>query len=164
MTSDAPPGADVFSGEGQAKIRKRALKVLGSRMLSRAAVEKRLRELGETEEAASAAADWLSECGLVDDAELAREIARSYARRGFGARRIRDELYRRLIPREHWDGAMAEAADGEASGAAEAFIEKKLRGSKAGADDRRRVSAALARRGFSWDDIGAAWARRGGED
>ncbi|MDR2615767.1 MAG: recombination regulator RecX, partial [Oscillospiraceae bacterium] len=123
----------------------------------REALEKRLRELGETKTSAAEAADWLAGMGLIDDRELAREIARSYARRGFGARRIREELYRRLVPREYWGDALAELERGAEAASAEAYIEKKLRGNAASSDDRRRVSAALERRGFKWEDINAAW-------
>jgi regulatory protein len=140
------------------KTKKRAMNVLGARALSRGAMEKRLKELGETEEDAADAADWLVDIGLINDADYAAELVRGCVRRGFGVRRIRDELYRRLVPRDLWDGALAEIDDGETAASAETFIERKLRGAMPDLDDKRRIGAALARRGHSWSDINAAFA------
>jgi regulatory protein len=143
------------------KTQRRALNILGSRMLSRGFIEKRLRELGETEEAASGAADWLARIGLIDDEEFARELVRSFARRGYGVNRIRAELQKRLVPRELWDPALAEIEPEDVISSAETYISNKLRGAAPDRDDKRRVSAALARRGFTWDDINAAWSAYG---
>ncbi|MDR0905975.1 MAG: recombination regulator RecX [Oscillospiraceae bacterium] len=140
------------------KTKKRAMNILGARVLTRGAMEKRLKELGESDEDAADAADWLVEIGLIDDAAYAAELVRGCVRRGFGARRIRDEMYRRLVPRELWDDALAEIEDGETVASAEAFIERKLRGETPDFDDKRKIGAALARRGHSWSDINAAFA------
>ncbi|MDR1328219.1 MAG: recombination regulator RecX [Oscillospiraceae bacterium] len=156
-TELAPPPSEVALTNAQ----KRALNILGSRMLSRGSIEKRLRELGETEENASGAAAWLARIGLIDDEEFARELVRSFARRGYGVNRIRAELQKRLVPRELWDSALAETEPGDSAASAETYIASKLRGAAPDRDDRRRVSAALARRGFTWDDINAAWAAYG---
>ncbi|MDR0839131.1 MAG: recombination regulator RecX [Oscillospiraceae bacterium] len=141
------------------RAQKRALNVLGARTMSRGAMEKRLRELGEDEETAADTADWLARIGLIDDAQYAREIVASCVRSGYGARRIREELYKRYIPRELWDAALGELEDGETVAAAEAFIAKKLRGETPDFDDRRKIGAALARRGHGWGDINAAFER-----
>lgn len=139
------------------KTKKRAVNVLGARQMTRAAMEKRLVELGESAEDAADAADWLAEIGLIDDAAYAAELVRGCVRRGFGARRIRDELYKRLVPRDLWDDALAEIEDGETVASAVAFIERKLRGESFDFDDKRKIGAALARRGHSWSDINAAF-------
>jgi len=144
--------------EKLSKTKKRAMNVLSARQLTRAAMEKRLIELGETSENAADAADWLVEIGLINDAEYAAELVRGCVRRGFGARRIRDELYKRRVPRELWDDALAEIEDGETVASAVAFIERKLRGDAPDFDDKRKIGAALARRGHSWSDINAAFA------
>ena len=141
------------------KTKKRALNVLGARALTSRAMEKRLVELGETPENAADATEWLVEIGLINDADYAAELVRGCVRRGFGARRIRDELYKRLVPREFWDEALAEIEDGETVAAAEAFIERRLHGDMPELDDKRKIGAALARRGHSWSDINAAFSR-----
>ncbi|MDR2615041.1 MAG: hypothetical protein LBC28_00520, partial [Oscillospiraceae bacterium] len=71
--TNTPTSPETDGGDERSGTRKRALRVLGSRMLSREALEKRLRELGETKTSAAEAADWLAGMGLIDDRELARE-------------------------------------------------------------------------------------------
>ena len=95
-----------------------------------------------------------------DEPEYASRIVRHYAQKGFGARKIRDELYRRGIPRELWDEAMAQIEDN--SPAIDAFLEKKLKGSH-DPKDIKKASDALARRGFSWSEISDALRRYGME-
>ena len=40
----------------------------------------------------------------------ARMVVRHYAAKGYGPRKIRDELYRRGVPREFWEDAMGRPA------------------------------------------------------
>jgi regulatory protein len=137
--------------------RARALRILGSRSMSRAEMARRLVEKGESELAAEDAVAWLERVGMINDAEYARALARHYSSRGYGARRIRDELYKRRIPRGLWDDALGALPEDSGESAAVAFIKSKLRGEVPDREDKKRVSDALARRGFSWDDISSAW-------
>lgn len=143
----------------EANAKSRALRILGARMLSRGELVRRLRELGETEPVAEDTAEWCADMGLIDDAEYARQIVRGYSSRGYGRRKLEDELYKRRIPRNLWADALSELeelGDSPAERAREQ-IEKKLRGSAPDRDDKRRIGAALARRGFSWDEINEAF-------
>ncbi len=142
----------------KANAKSRALRILGAKMRSSGELKRRLIELGESEETAGEVCEWCADMGLIDDAEYARQVISDYASRGYGMRKIRDELYRRRVPRELWDELLEEAEDLEdAAGRALEFINKKLRGGAPDRDDRRKISAALGRRGFSWDDINAAF-------
>ena len=77
--------------------------------------------------------------------------------------KLREELYRRGVPREHWDAAL-EGMDDPAE-AIDAFLRKKLRGEElSDPRARKRASDALARRGFRWEDIAAGLRRYGAED
>ena len=89
-------------------------------------------------------------------------MVRWFSARGYGERKLRDELYRRRIPRELWEEAMEQAADPADS--IDAFLQKKLRGAQPG-DPRelKRASDALARRGYRWDEINAALRRWGAQ-
>ena len=89
-------------------------------------------------------------------------MVRWFSARGYGERKLRDELYRRRIPRELWEEAMEQAADPADS--IDAFLQKKLRGGQPG-DPRelKRASDALARRGYRWDEINAALRRWGAQ-
>jgi regulatory protein len=136
--------------------KKRALRILGRRQMSRREIIGRLVDKGESLEVAEQTADWLTQIGALNDNEYAASIVRHYAQRGYGEKRIRDELYRRGIDRELWEealGALPEAEDG-----AYAYLVSKLKGRPLEEDDRKRLAEikrltdALCRRGFSWDN------------
>ena len=59
---------------------------------------------GEQEDAAAAVA-WLEDIGALDDAAYAASVARHYAAMGYGPVKIRDEFYRRGVPKDLWDEA-----------------------------------------------------------
>ena len=159
------------------QMKQKALTALTARPLSRRELTRKLTARprrtwnGETEDAVSsqpdlelqaeAVADWLEELGLLNDLEYAKNLVRHYARKGYGPRRIRDELYRRGVPRDCWDEAMEEREGSEA--AIDAFLHTKLKGSAPEGNELKRVTDALARRGFSWSDIAAGLRRYGAE-
>lgn len=130
----------------------RALRILGTRSLSAREMEKRLTSKGESEQVAQETVRWLKEVGEVDDVEYAAAIARHYSARGYGAARIKDELFRRGIPRDLWDDALC-GIDNEGEAAYD-FLGKKLKGSRDKAD-LRRATDALCRRGFSYEEARA---------
>ena len=82
---------------------------------------------------------------------------RHYAAKGYGTRKLRDELYRRGVPRDLWDEALAQAQDPAEQ--LDAFVAKKLAGTAGDRKDIQRVSAALARRGYGWSEINDALRR-----
>ena len=113
-------------------------------------------------EAAEAAADWLEGLGYLDDGQYARTVAEHCAAKGYGPGRIREELYRRGVPRDCWDGALEGLSGPEE--AIDAFLQKKLRGAELSDPKvRRRAADALARRGYRWEDISAGLRRYGAE-
>ena len=99
----------------------------------------------------------LEELGYLNDAVYAAQVVEHYSAKGFGTKRLRDELYRRGIPRELWEEALSQA--GEATQAIDAFLRKKLKDEKPDRAALKRVSDALARRGYSWSDISRALSR-----
>ena len=93
---------------------------------------------------------------LLDDERYAGMVVRHYVGKGYGSGRIRQELQRRGIPRELWEEALEQL--GEQEDKIESFLRSRLRDP----EDRsqvQKVSAALIRRGFSWEEIRAALAR-----
>ena len=102
----------------------------------------------------------LEELGYLNEAEYAGRIVRHYAAKGFGERKLRDELYRRGVPRELWEEALTQVEDN--SETIDAFLEKKLKGGR-DPKDIKKVSDALARRGFAWPEISDALRRYGME-
>ncbi|OUN20573.1 regulatory protein RecX [Flavonifractor sp. An82] len=152
-----------------AAVRDKAMDLLSARPLSRKELVDKLtarprskdKEPLTDRETAEAAADRLEELGYLNDESYARTVADHYAAKGWGPSRIREELYRRGVPREYWDGALEEldAPDD----AIDAFLQKKLRGADL-TDPKtyQRAANALARRGFRWEDIKDGLRRYGG--
>lgn len=144
-------------------LKDRALSLLTARPLSRKELTDRLLERADaTEEEAEAVADELERLGLLNDRAYAETLVRHYSAKGYGPYRLREELRRRGVPREHWDTAL-EGMDDPAE-AIDAFLQKKLRGAELSDPRvRKRLSDALARRGFRWEDISAGLRRLGAE-
>lgn len=140
--------------------RDRALEILSRRPMSRRELMGKLREKGESEDTASYCADWLESQGFLNDESYAGIVARHYAGKGYGEGRIRAELSRRGVPRDYWEEALAAlpAADGKL----DRFIASRLK-DPADQAQIQKISAALARRGYSWEEIRTAL-RRYAED
>lgn len=148
--------SELKSASLRALARERALEYLSRRPMSCAELKKKLIEKGEDEDVAEYCVGWLSEHGLIDDESYAAAVARHYAAKGYGPGRVRTELSRRSIARELWDGALD--AMPENVDKLDRFISSRLHDP----DDRdevRRVSQALFRRGYSWDEIRRALER-----
>lgn len=141
-------------------FRAHALRMITDTARSRKEFIKLLEKMNCPPEKAQEIADWLEDLGYLDDAAYAREVVELYVRRGYGERKIRDELYRRGVPRELWDDALAQIEDN--SEAIDAFLEKKLKGSR-DPKEIKKASDALARRGFRWPEISDALRRYGME-
>lgn len=91
---------------------------------------------------------------LLDDGAFARDYAASCARRQMGKSRIRMELARKGLPRELIDRTMEQLPQEEADDAAIRLAQKLLRRHN-GEDTRKemqKVLAAMARRGYSYED------------
>ena len=137
--------------EKHSASRVKALKILGNRSLSVKELKKRLINKGESEETAQETVDWLCEIGLVDDAEYARSIVKHYIGKGYGMARVKNELFKRGIPRDMWDDALGEPDNADVNDAAYEFFKNKLKGSTE-SGDMKRASDALIRRGFSYEE------------
>jgi len=142
----------------RSRIRARALRILGSRAMSRRELVRSLTDKGEDEAAAEAAAEWAESLGLIDDREYAMAVVRHYAAKGYGLMRIRGELSRRGIDRSLWDEALSQLPE-EMEEAAYQALEAILKGAPGDKAKLRRAGQALARRGFSWSEIQRALRR-----
>ena len=140
-------------------LKEKTINLLARKPMSRRELERKLGEWEAGEEETAAICDRMEELGFLNDGEYAARLVRHYSAKGYGERKLRDELYRRGIPREFWEDALARAED--SAGAIDAFIEKKLAGKTVDQKELKKVSDALARRGFSWSDISNALGRYG---
>lgn len=134
----------------------KAAAMIGARPLSEFELKKRLVEKGISEKDALEAAEWLKDIGALDDGGYASLIARRYAAKGYGAAKIKDEFFKRGIPREIWDEALNEYSTNEDS--IDHFLVLKLKGG-AGRKEIRKAADSLYRRGFSWEEIQEALSR-----
>ena len=115
------------------------------------------RERAQLREQARRTADRMEDLGLLDDGAYAEVVVRHYAAKGYGARKIRDELYRRGVPRALWDGALAQVED--QGPRLDELVRRRLRGGQPTREELKKTSDYLARRGFSWEAIGQALER-----
>ena len=147
---------ELRAASASALARNRAMELLSRRPMSEKELIDKLIRKGEDEETAADCARWLRENGFLDDESYAAAVARHYAAKGYGPGRVRAELSRRGVDRELWDGTIA--AMPENSEKMDRFIAARL----TDPEDReqiRKVSAALYRRGYSWEEIRSALGR-----
>ena len=143
-------------------LKAKAIELLMRKPQSRRELGRKLAEWEASPEEVEAVCDRMEELGYLNEPEYAGRIVRHYAAKGFGERKLRDELYRRGVPRELWDEALAQIEDEDNASAIDAFLEKKLKGSH-DPKEVKRASDALARRGYRWPEISDALRRYGME-
>ena len=153
--------ARLKEAAGVSNVKATAADIIGKRAMSRAALEKKLKEKGASEADARYAAEWLEAIGAINDADYAAMLARHYGEMGYGPARVREKLYEKGVPRELWDEALDQLPDnGEQI---DRFLQSKLRGRMPDEKEKKRLTDALLRRGYSWGDVKAAWNRLGSE-
>lgn len=135
-----------------AGLREKAVSLLTGRLMSAGQLREKLLAKGGTEAQVQEILDWVQRIGLQSDEEYAKALVRHYQTKGYGIYKIKDELYRRQVPRDYWEEALAglEPPDD----IIRRFLEKKLTDPQ----DRKqvkKVSDSLIRRGFTWGQVSA---------
>lgn len=154
--------------EGAVSLRKgkeKGLALLAARPLSRKELVDKLTAQPRdkekfptcTSEVAEQVADRLAELGYLNDQTYAQTLVRHYGNKGYGAGRMKEELYRRGVDRDLWEEALEQATPPEEG--IDRFIYKKLKGKYPDQKEKKRVSDGLARRGYRWSDIDAGFRR-----
>ena len=146
---------------GVSNVKATAADLIGKRAMSRSTLEKKLKERGASETEARYASEWLEAIGAINDADYAVLLAQHCARQGYGPQRVREKLYEKGVPRELWDDALESLPDPAET--IDRFLESKLRGRTLDEKEKKRLSDALLRRGFSWSDVKAGLNRLGAE-
>ena len=152
--------ARLKEAAGVSNVKASAADLIGKRAMSRAALEKRLQEKGASQAEARYAAEWLEAIGALNDREYGAILARHYGQMGYGPGYVREKLREKGVPRELWEEALE--ALPEAAEQIDRLLAAKLRGRLPDEREKQRLCGALARRGFSWEEIRAAWQRREG--
>ena len=153
--------AKLKEAAGVSNVKATAADIIGKRAMSRAALEKKLKEKGASEADARYAAEWLEAIGAINDADYAALLVRHYGEMGYGPARVREKLYEKGVPRELWDDALDQLPEG--GNQIDRFLQGKLRGRTPDEKEKKRLTDALLRRGYSWGDVRAAWNRLGSE-
>ncbi len=154
---DETETAALLDSARRSALKEKTLELLSRKPQSRRELERKLREWEAGEAEAAALCDRMEELGYLNDAAYAVQVVRHYSAKGFGPKKLRDELYRRGVPRDLWDEALEQAED--PAGAIDAVVARKLAGKEPDRRELKRVSDALARRGYSWSDISEALKR-----
>ena len=149
--------AAVLSASSLARCKERAMRLIGLRPLSEREIYDKLVEKGESESNAAASVAWLLDLHLLNDADYAAMLVRHYAAKGYGSRRVRDELYRHKVPKKLWDDAMAEMP--EADEKIDRLLRARLKSETPDRAELKKATDALLRRGYGWDEIRSAVAR-----
>ena len=144
---------------GVSNVKVTAADLVGRRAMSRRDLERKLRDKGASEADAHYAAEWLEAIGAINDADYAALLARHCADLGYGPARVREKLYEKGVPRELWEDALAQLP--EPAEQIDRFLESKLHGRLPEEKEKKRLTDALLRRGFSWGDVKDAWNRLG---
>lgn len=151
----------LLSAVHSSGLKEKTISLLSRKPQSRRELERKLKEWEASQEEILQICDRMEELGFLNDGEYAARVVRHYCAKGYGARKLRDELYRRGVPRELWETALEQATD--PAEAIDAFIAKKLLGRTPDQKEMKKVSDALARRGYSWSDISEALRRYGAQ-
>ena len=142
-------------------LKEKVLDLLTRKPMSRKELERKLQEWEAGEEETASICARMEELGFLNDGAYAVQVVRHYSAKGCGEHKLRDELYRRGVPRELWDEALSQATD--PADAIDAFVRKKLAGKEPDRKELKKVSDALMRRGYGWEDISAALGRFGAQ-
>ena len=142
----------VCSASSLAMAKTRAMQMIGARAMSKKELLDKLVEKGESPENAETCVRWLEGLNLLDDSEYAAMIVRHYSSKNYGINRIKNELYRRGIPKELWEDALEQMPETEEK--IHRLIRSRLKSSN---PDRAELKGLdyLFRRGFTWRDKSA---------
>ena len=134
------------------RARERALYLLDERDYGYVEMFKKL-ENNYSEDICYEVVNDLARLGLIDDRRYAQKCAEYFlTRKLWGKYRAREEMRRRGIPSELIDEALEEYDEGSDDRLRE-LIEKKYARKLADENGVNKVKAALARQGFSYDEI-----------
>ena len=151
---DGETVVELRKSAAHSETRVRAANMISARPLSKRELSRRLRDKGASNEDAADAADWLEGIGALSDAAYAAMLVRHYSAMGYGMAKLRDELYRRGVPKELWEEALAHAPD--AKEVLKRVIAQRTKGAALDEKGRKKLCDLLLRRGFSWRDVKAA--------
>ncbi len=147
---------ELLDAVGFRRAYNKGLDLLSRRSHGTKELIKKLCEKGHEKESAEKACDRLLELGLLNDEEFARILANElYERKGYGIKRIKQELAFRGIDREIVENAI-ESLDIDTQTRIILVIKKKYLNKINDEKGRKRAIDGLMRLGYSYSDIKSA--------
>ena len=140
------------------RAKEKALYLLEHRSHSKWELTEKIARTAASREAAQAAVDHLEEIGLVDDRAFGETYARElFQRKGYGSRRVRQELLRKGISGDLLEELLDRFGSQEDAGEnIRRVLEKRYPLWKEDEKVRRRALAALQRLGYGYEEIRCA--------
>ena len=138
------------------RARKRAMYLLGSRPYSTAALREKLLN-NYSEETADRVVEDMTRYGFLDDEDYARRLASSIIKgKKYGLHRAKAEMRRKGVPDELTEQVLSEYSREDMTESLTELVRKKYADRITERDERQKVIAALARRGYGFGEIKAA--------
>lgn len=135
------------------RARKRAMYLLGGHAYSTAALREKLLN-NYSEETADRVIEDMTEYGFLNDEEYAEKLAASLIKgKKYGLYRAKTEMRHKGVPDALIDEALAQYEHEDYVEQLKELIRKKYSDKTEDRDDRQKVIAALARRGFGFSEI-----------
>ena len=136
---------------------RKAAALLAARAMSAGELKQKLTERGAEPRLAEKAVQRLLELGAIDESAYAESVVRHYAAKGYGKRRIEQELYRHKLPRALWAEALETLPDTRDT--LDALVKKRLAAAPTDRAGLKKLADSLLRRGYGWEEVRAAIAR-----
>lgn len=155
---------ELIQASDARRAQEKALYLLEYRNYSKRELTEKIARTAASREAAQAAAGRMEELGLIDDRRFGEDYARElFSRKGYGARRVAQELRRKGLDQELVQELVEKYGGPEQSGEnIRRVLEKKYPGWREDEKARRRAFAALQRLGYSYQEVREAMGQ--GED
>lgn len=155
---------ELIQASDARRAQEKALYLLEYRNYSKRELTEKIARTAASREAAQAAAGRMEELGLIDDRRFGEDYAKElFSRKGYGARRVAQELRRKGLDQELVQELVEKYGSPEQSGEnIRRVLEKKYPGWREDEKVRRRAFAALQRLGYSYQEVREAMGQ--GED
>ena len=142
--------AGLLTAAGKMSAKMRAVRIVSATSVSKRDLEERLVRKGEDPDQAREAVAWMEDLHLVDDRNTAEQVVHSCISKGYGLARAKQALYKKRIPKQYWEEALADYPDQREK--IESFLRLRLDGDSDQKQIKRAIDA-LMRRGHSYGVI-----------
>lgn len=146
---------ELIQASDARRAQEKALYLLEYRNYSKRELTEKIARTAASREAAQAAAGRMEELGLIDDRRFGEDYAKElFSRKGYGARRVAQELRRKGLDQELVQELVEKYGGPEQSEKnIRRVLEKKYPGWQEDEKVRRRAFAALQRLGYSYQEV-----------